>query len=283
MRSTKASFIMVAAVAAVIAAGILIITIDGCRSDEDDSTAVAAGEGSGGKEITDTLSPTDVLFELMDAALDDSSEEMMYTAPEGPLFVDPDEPVYIGSYDDAWEEAYDRDTEEPDYICVQEEEADDGAAFFSEEPFSSHEIMETLSRSIVADDGTTKFWLNGETISAFARDRTDAFSVNTGASYNMWGNGVRSVSFNVEDLSAVCPVLHCEVCGETGTQGRMIVAIYYDRAPDDQPDAAVEFDCDSVPTELDIPIAGRRLLAIQVANTTGHENRVVFFNFSGVD
>ena len=146
--------------------------------------------------------------------------------------------------------------------------------------YSSKEIMNILSSSIVTDSGTLRTHINGETISVFAKDRTDCFSMNTAVSYNLWGGNVQEVVFNISDLSNKFPTLYFYVGGETGTKGVMVVEFFLDKTFEETPDYTFSFECSDIPDLHSLKIDGKTSMSIRVTNTSGNVNRVVFFDFS---
>ena len=154
---------------------------------------------------------------------------------------------------------------DPDYIKV----------------YSGEEIMQVLSASVVANSGTYKSYLGDESISVFAREQYNCFSINTGASYNMWGYGTQSVVFNVTDLNEI-DTLHFKIGGNTGASGHMTVNIYVDKTMDGDADYSYDLEASAIPTDVAINIKGATSLAFLVVNHAGSENRLVFFDFSEV-
>lgn len=53
--------------------------------------------------------------------------------------------------------------------------------------YDSKEIMKVLSNSVVSDSGSYADYFGTKSISVFAEDRYNCFSINTAVSYNLWG------------------------------------------------------------------------------------------------
>ena len=159
--------------------------------------------------------------------------------------------------------------EDPDYVKV----------------YNSKEIVESLCENLVTDTGTFESYLgNGETISVFAEEQSDAFSLRTAVWYNLWNHNVQSVTFNIRSLSEDIDTLYFKAGGETGSSGTMMVEIYLDRIPDEEPaDYSVAIECSTVPTDIAVKIHDAASMAIRVTNRSDNENRIVFFDFSSVE
>lgn len=145
--------------------------------------------------------------------------------------------------------------------------------------YDSKEIMKILSNSVVSDSGAYKGYLGGESISVFAEERYNCFSINTAVSYNLWGHEVQNVIFNVSNLNEI-NVLKFDIGGETGSSGAMKVEIFKDKTLDDVADDIYELDASAIPTSVSVSIKGVTSLGIRVTNLSNNENRLVFFNFS---
>lgn len=150
----------------------------------------------------------------------------------------------------------------------------------SSRPVGSKEIMQILSSSLLSESGTYKEYLGSDSINAYAEDQHNAFSINTAASYNMWGGGVQNVSFKIDDFNFNS--LKFTICGETGTSGEITVEIFLDRPVDDSgADYSFTLDDAPFPVDAEIDISNKSTMSIQVTNHSGHENRIAFFNFEG--
>lgn len=146
--------------------------------------------------------------------------------------------------------------------------------------YNSKKIMKILSNSVVSDSGTYKAYLGTDTISVFAKDKHNCFSINTAVSYNLWGGNVQTVIFNVLDLKDVNK-LKFKIGGETGSSGSMTVEIFMDKSFDDTADYSYDIGASDIPTKVSIKIKNTTSLGIRVTNHSNHENRLVFFGFSG--
>ena len=150
----------------------------------------------------------------------------------------------------------------------------------SSKPIGSEEIMQILSSSLLSDSGTYKEYLGSDSINAYADDQYNAFSINTAASYNMWGGGVQNVSFRIDDFNF--DTLKFTICGETGTSGEITVDIFLDRPVNDGgADYSFTLDDAPFPVDAEIDITNKSTMSIQVINHSGQENRIAFFNFEG--
>ncbi len=145
--------------------------------------------------------------------------------------------------------------------------------------YDSEEIMKILSNSIVSDTGAYEDYLGAESISVFAEDRYNCFSISTAVSYNLWGHEVQSVIFNISDINEL-DTLNFDVGGETGSSGSMKVEIFVDKTFDDIADYTYELEASSIPTNISINIKNATSLSIRVTNCSNNQNKLVFFNFS---
>ena len=154
----------------------------------------------------------------------------------------------------------------------------DGAGVIVNDPWTDETIMKILSGQKLSDSGTYNEYFGAETIVAYAEERTNAFSVNTAADFNMWGGNVQSVDFKIEDLTF--DMLSFIICGESGTSDKTLVEVFIDRPADDSsPDYAYTLHDACLPVQAEIDIAGKKTMAIRVTNQCGHENRIVFYGF----
>lgn len=159
--------------------------------------------------------------------------------------------------------------EDPDYVKV----------------YNSKEIVTLLTENIVTDTGTFKSYLgNDETISVFAEEQSDAISMRMAVWYNLWNHNVQSATFNIKSLSEDIDTLYFKAGGETGSSGTVMVEIYLDRTPDEEPaDYSVAIECSTVPTDIAVKIHGAASMVIRVTNRSDNENRIVFYDFSSVE
>ena len=163
-----------------------------------------------------------------------------------------------------------------------EDDADAAESGFRADRFDSEQIMSLLANSLISDSGTYAPWFDREDyeyryISSFGKQHTNCFSINTGASFNMWGGGTQFASFNVEALNEF-DYLQFTICGENGTSGEMDVSIYIDREMEGTPDYNCHFSSCTIPETVQLNINGARFISIVVNNLTDHENRMVFYD-----
>lgn len=152
---------------------------------------------------------------------------------------------------------------DPDYVKVFDEET----------------IMGVLSQSVASDSGTYENYLGSKSISVFAEEKHNCFSINTAVSYNMWGGNVQDVVFNISELNEI-GTLNFKIGGETGSDGSMVVDVFVGQAIGDYPDYTYEIEAAAEPIEASIDITGANSLGIRVTNCSSNENRLVFFDFS---
>jgi len=145
---------------------------------------------------------------------------------------------------------------------------------------NSEGIMKILSNSVVSDSGTYAYYIGSESISVFAEECYNCFSINTAVSYNLWGGNVQNVVFNISKLNEFNE-LHFNIGGETGSSGTMGVEIFIDKSFDDSADYIYELDASAIPIDAKINIANATSLGIKVTNYSNNVNRLVFYNFSG--
>ena len=153
--------------------------------------------------------------------------------------------------------------EDPDYVKV----------------FDGEAIMAILSQSVASDSGTYANYLGSKTISVFAEEQHNCFTINTAVSYNMWGDNVQDVVFNISELNEI-GTLNFKIGGETGSSGSMVVDIFVGQAIGDYPDYSYEIEAAAEPIEASINITGADSLGIRVTNCSSNQNRLVFFDFS---
>lgn len=145
--------------------------------------------------------------------------------------------------------------------------------------YNSKEIMEILSKSLVSDSGTYNEYLGSDSISVFARDRHNCFSINTAVSYNLWGGNVQTVVFNTSDLKKLNK-LKFKIGGETGSSGAIKVEFFINKSFDAKANYTYNLEASSIPTKASIKIKNATSLGIRVTNNSNNQNRIVFFGFS---
>lgn len=144
--------------------------------------------------------------------------------------------------------------------------------------FSGDTIISILSSSVVSDTGTYQAYLGSESISVFAEDKYNCFSINTAVSYNLWGGNVQEVIFNVSNLCEI-GVLGFKIGGETGDRGEMYIEFFLDKIPDNSPDYAFDLNAADLPIDVSLDISNTSSLGIRVTNKSSNQNRLVFFDF----
>ena len=150
----------------------------------------------------------------------------------------------------------------------------------SSRPVGSKDIMQILSASVLSQSGTYKAYLGSDSINTFAEDQHNAFSINTAASYNMWGGGVQNVSFRISEFTF--NTLSFTICGETGTSGSVTIDVFLDHSVEDgAPDYIFTLNDAQYPLTAEIDVSGMTTLAFRISNHAGHENRIVFYDFEG--
>lgn len=179
---------------------------------------------------------------------------------------------YVADYKDALGHNYENG------ICIRCGYADPDYV----KTYNSEDIMEILSNSVVSDTGTYKRYVGAESISVFANEQYNCFSINTAVSYNLWGGNVQSVIFNISSLDEI-NILNFDIGGETGSSGSMKVEIFIDKTLEESPDYIYELEASAIPTNASINIKGATSLGIRVTNCSSHVNKMVFFNFSAED
>lgn len=149
--------------------------------------------------------------------------------------------------------------------------------------YSGEEIMRILDEYIVSDSGAYKAYLGSDSISVFAEEIFNCFSIQTLVSYNMWGHNVQDVKFNITRLREI-EYLVFKIGGQTGAKGNMCVEIFIDQDVGDSPDYTYNIEASGIPIEVTpINITNATSIAIRVTNNSGNENRIVFFDFAESD
>ena len=138
-------------------------------------------------------------------------------------------------------------------------------------PYSGEDIMRALSEGF-------RTYLGDESVSVFARDYYNAFSIDTLVWYNMWGDNVQSVTFNVTDLNEN-DTLNFKVGGRTGSKGGMTLDIYVDRPIEGDADYTYDLEASDIPKEVSIEIKDAMSLSFRVTNHAGNGNTLVFYDF----
>lgn len=145
--------------------------------------------------------------------------------------------------------------------------------------YTSENIMQSLSSSVVSSSGTYRDYLGNDSISVFAEDQYNCFSINTAVSYNLWGGNVQSVIFNISRLNDI-DTLAFDIGGESGSSGSMEVEFFINKTFDEGADCVYNIEASAIPTHASIQIKDAISLGIRVTNHSGNQNRLVFFNFS---
>lgn len=145
--------------------------------------------------------------------------------------------------------------------------------------YNSKEIIKILSKSVVSDSGTYADYLGSDSISVFAKDRHNCFSLNTAVSYNLWGGNVQTVVFNTSDLKKL-KKLKFKIGGETGCSGAMQVEIFINKTFDAKANYVYQLDASAIPIKASINIQNATSLGIRVTNNSTNQNRIVFYRFS---
>ena len=183
------------------------------------------------------------------------------------------------------------DSEADDYEAMVDSDSDNTTDSADSpavpQQLDAEQIVTILSESVISDSGTFASYIDRDdwerrTIGSFGEQHTNCFSVNTGASYNMWGGGTQFVSFNIKELNDY-QFLNFTICGENGTDGEMNVDVYVDREMEGDPDYNYHFNSCTIPAEAKINIQGASFIGILVNNLSGNENRMVFYNLSVSD
>lgn len=147
----------------------------------------------------------------------------------------------------------------------------------------SVDIVKVLNDSIVNNSGAYKFHTGSESVSVFAEDRYNCFSIRTLVSYNLWGNNIQNVKFNASKLNDLGSITF-KIGGATGCSGNMSVDIFIDKDIDDAPDYTYEIEASGFPIEIEpIDVSNAVSIAIQVSNHSNNENTLVFFDFKSIN
>ncbi len=157
---------------------------------------------------------------------------------------------------------------------------DEKAKIDKSRPLSSEQIFRILDKNKISDSGTYASYSGATSINVFAKDETNCFSINTAASFNMWGGGTQMVSFRIDDLNM--DTLNLKICGETGTSDAMSVNVYVDITDIDNANPNYIYDFDApYPVDASINIKDATTLTFVVINHTSHTNRIAFYDFNG--
>lgn len=147
----------------------------------------------------------------------------------------------------------------------------------------SVDIAKILNDSIVSNSGAYKFYTGSESVSVFAEDRYNCFSIRTLVSYNLWGHNIQNVKFNASKLNELGSITF-KIGGATGCSGNMSVDIFIDKDIDDPPDYTYEIEASGFPIEIEpIDVSNAVSIAIQVSNHSSNENTLVFFDFKSTN
>lgn len=152
-----------------------------------------------------------------------------------------------------------------------------------EKQYSESDIVKILNDQIVSNSGAYKCYMGAESVSVFAEDRYNCFSIRTLVSYNLWGNNIQNVKFNASKLNDLGAITF-KIGGETGGSGNMSVDIFIDKDIDDAPDYTYEIEASGFPIEIEpIDVSNAVSIAIQVSNHSSNENTLVFFDFKSTN
>lgn len=145
--------------------------------------------------------------------------------------------------------------------------------------YDSKEIMKILSKSIVSDCSSYAEYLGSDSISVFAEDKHNCFSINTAVSYNLWGSNVKTIKFNIKDLNKFNK-LNLRIGGETKSNGSMTAEFFVDESFDKKATKVHKFDASEEPKIVSISIKNAKSFGIRITNHSNHINNIVFFGFS---
>lgn len=145
--------------------------------------------------------------------------------------------------------------------------------------YDSKEIMKILSKSIVSDCSSYAEYLGSDSISVFAEDRRNCFSINTAVSYNLWGNNVKTIKFNIKELNKFNK-LNLKIGGETKSNGSMTAEFFVDESFDKKSTKVHKFDASEEPKKVSINIKNAKSFGIRITNHSNNMNNIVFFGFS---
>ena len=152
-----------------------------------------------------------------------------------------------------------------------------------EKQYSGSDIVKILNDYIVSNSGAYKCYMGAESVSVFAEDRYNCFSIRTLVSYNLWGNNIQNVKFNASKLNDLGSITF-KIGGATGCSGNMSVDIFIDKDIDDAPDYTYEIEASGFPIEIEpIDVTNAVSIAIQVSNHSNNENTLVFFDFKSTN
>lgn len=152
-----------------------------------------------------------------------------------------------------------------------------------EKQYSGSDIVKILNDYIVSNSGAYKCYMGAESVSVFAEDRYNCFSIRTLVSYNLWGNNIQNVKFNASKLNDLGYITF-KIGGATGCSGNMSVDIFIDKDIDDAPDYTYEIEASGFPIEIEpIDVSDAVSIAIQVSNHSSNENTLVFFDFKSTN
>ena len=148
-------------------------------------------------------------------------------------------------------------------------------------PVGSEEIMKILSSSVLSDSGKYQEYLGSDSINVFAEDKQNAFSIHTLVSYNIWGNNIQSVNFKISEFTF--DILKFNICGKTGSSGKVTVDVFIDRPVDESsPDYSFTLEDAAYPLKAEIDVSNKNTMAFRVTNHVGNENCIVFYDFEGI-
>lgn len=152
-----------------------------------------------------------------------------------------------------------------------------------EKQYSGSDILKILNDQIVSNSGAYKCYMDAESVSVFAEDRYNCFSIRTLVSYNLWGHNIQNVKFNASKLNDLGAITF-KIGGATGCSGNMSVDIFIDKDIDDAPDYTYEIEASGFPIEIEpIDVSNAVSIAIQVSNHSSNENTLVFFDFKSTN
>lgn len=152
-----------------------------------------------------------------------------------------------------------------------------------EKQYSESDIVKILNDQIVSNSGAYKCYMGAESVSVFAEDRYNCFSIRTLVSYNLWGHNIQNVKFNASKLNDLGAITF-KIGGATGCSGNMSVDIFIDKDIDDAPDYTYEIEASGFPIEIEpIDVSNAVSIAIQVSNHSSNENTLVFFDFKSTN
>lgn len=152
-----------------------------------------------------------------------------------------------------------------------------------EKQYSGSDIIKILNDHIVSNSSTYKCYMGAESVSVFAEDRYNCFSIRTLVSYNLWGHNIQNVKFNASKLNELGSITF-KIGGATGCSGNMSVDIFIDKDIDDAPDYTYEIEASGFPIEIEpIDVSNAVSIAIQVSNHSSNENTLVFFDFKSTN